>query len=252
MECNWLMNNLGFECRSVQGRHHGSVLEVDTSFSFSDGEPVAFYVIEHGNALVLSDNGDTLAHLTGVGLAVGDKRHWASIRNRLELFEMGISDDGEIKASGPKDDASRLIARYLEGILSVISYERESLCAPVDTNTFIDEVAMLLRLWKPNAKLTLNPKVRGMSQREHHFDFQLDNLLVDAINPNANATGGVMRKAGDVISSPYSGGQDLLVIIDDRIDRALATTECGIVSSLVKAVLFTDLEKRGPSSEAQH
>lgn len=252
MECNWLISNLGFECRPVQGRHHGSVLEVDTSFSFSDGEPVAFYVAEHGNALVLSDNGDTVAHLMGAGLAVGDRRRWASIRNRLEPFDMDISEEGEIKASGAKIDVSGLIARYLEGILSIISYERESLSAPLHTNTLIEEVGMLLRQWKPAARLTLNPRVTGMSRREHHFDFQLDNLLVDAINANATATGSVMRKAGDVVSSPYSNGQDVLVVIDDRSEREQAVTECAIVSSLVKAVLFTDLESRGASSFAQH
>lgn len=252
MECNWLINNLGFECRPVQGRNQGSVLEVDTSFSFSDGEPVAFYVTEHGKALVLSDNGDTLAHLMSVGLSVGDKRRWASIRNRLEMHKMGITEEGEIRAAGSKDDASGLITRYIEGILSVISYERESLSAPIDTNTFIEEVAMLLRQWKPKAELVMNPKVKGLSRREHSFDFQLDNLLIDAINPNASATGGVMRKAGDVMSSPFSSGREVMVVIDDRMDGASAAMERGIVSSLVKAVLYTDLERRGSASTTSH
>ncbi|WP_082656895.1 DUF1828 domain-containing protein [Pseudomonas citronellolis] len=247
MECNWLINNLGFECRPVKGINHGPVLEVDTPFSFSDGEPIAFYVKEHGTVLVLSDNGDTLAHLMSIGLSSSDKRRWASLRNRLELHSLALSDAGEILASGPNQQASDLIARYLAGLMAIVEYEREALATPSDWHVLIDEVEMLLRHWRPTETLSLRPKARGLSRREHTFDFQLGSLLVDAISPNANATGGVMRKAGDILSSPYTKGREIMVVIDDRKDHAGALMERDIISSLVKSMLFTDLEKRGVS-----
>lgn len=245
MECNWLMNNLGFECRPLRGITHGAVLEVDTPFSFADGEPIAFYVKEHGKVLVLSDNGDTIAHLTSLGLSSPDKRRWASLRSRLEAHNMGLSDQGEILASGPVHAASDLIARYLSGLLAIVDYERDALAAPSDWNVLVDEVEMLLRTWRPSETLTLRPKARGLSKREHTFDFQLGNLYVDAITPHANATGGVMRKAGDILSSPYEEGRQVMVVIDDRKDRDGAMTERDIISSLVSAMLFTDLERLG-------
>lgn len=212
MECNWLINNLGFECRLVKGITHAPVFEVDTPFSFSDGEPIAFYVKEHGKVMVLSDNGDTLAHLMNMGLSYNDKRRWGSLRHRLEEHKLAMSDQGEIMASGPTENASDLIARYLSGLMSVVEYEREALATPTDLHVLVEEVEMLLRQWRPSDTLSLRPKARGLSRREHVFDFQLGNLLIDAINPHANATGGVMRKAGDVLSSPYSDGKKIMVV----------------------------------------
>jgi len=92
--------------------------------------------------------------------------------------------------------------------------------------------------------LLFRPKVRGLSKREHAFDFQFGNTLADAINPHANATGRIMKKAGDVLSGPFTDNREIMVVIDDRFDLGAAVMERDIISSHVKAMLFSDLAKR--------
>lgn len=248
MKCNWMIENLGFECRPVQAINHGTVLEVDTPFSFADGAPLAFYAQEHGKTIVLSDNGDTLAHLASRGLSVFEKRKWASIRSRIEQHEVTLGDDGEIKVIGSKDDVDIVFAKYMSAMLSVVQYERDSLSSSTDLNVLVEEVEMLFRRWRAGEQITLRPKVRGQSRREHSFDLQVGNTLVDAISPHANATGSVMRKAGDVMSSPFSGDRQIIVVIDDRVDQEAASVERDILSSLVKPILYSDLEGRANST----
>lgn len=241
MECNWLVNNLGYDCRPVPGNNGGRVLEIDTPFSFLDGEPLSLYVLEQGSNIVVSDNGDTMAHLIGSGLNMANRRGWSVIRSRIEPHNMMLTDAGEIRALGSIDYASGVIAGFISGLLAVVDYERQNLGAPGDINILADEVEMLLRAWRPAGEIARRPQIKGMSQRKHTFDFQLDNTLVDAVAPNAAAVGGVMRKIGDVLSSPYLSGRELMVVIDDRADPGAASMERDIVTALAKTVLYTDL-----------
>lgn len=251
MDCNWLTNNLGFECREVKTLRHEPAIAVDTPFSFADGEAIGLYLIDHNGSTRITDNGDTIAHLINMGLGYHDGRRWSGLRHRAESHGLNLSDEGEIYALGPSTEPDRLISKYLTGILSIVDLEREALAAPADVHVFAEEVEMLLRVWRPKAKIKRNAKVRGQSSKLHTFDFQVDHTLVDAISPHALSSGSLLRKAGDLKSSSDADAYDIMAIIDDRHDPEAAKAERDIVSSLVRAALYSRLEhKLHPSTEA--
>lgn len=234
---------------STQG---GVALEVDTPFSFCDGEPVSLYVLQHGDSIIVSDNGDTIAHLMGAGLQMTHKRSWGVIRSRIEHHNLMLTDEGEIKTLGSRSHASSVLSQYLAGIMAIVDYERQSLAAPTDANVLADEVEMLFRAWRPGDDVIRNPQVPGISRRKHAFDFQIGRTLVDAVAPNAAAIGGVMRKAGDVCSSPHLNGLEVMVVIDDRDDPVAAHMEKDITTALVKTMLLTDLEHVAHRHRSEH
>lgn len=244
MNCNWLTNNLGFECREVKTLRHESALAVDTPFSFTDGEAIGFYLVHHNAALRVTDNGDTIAHLINMGLGYQDARRWSALRHRAEAHGLALSKEGEIYAVGPANSPDTLASHYLAGVLAIVEHERESLAAPTDVNVFAEEVEMLLRAWKPTSPIHRHPKVRGLSSKMHTFDFEVDNLLVDAISPHALSSGSLLRKAGDLASGPDAESYEIMAIIDDRHDPEAAQVERNIVSSLVKAALYSRLEEK--------
>ena len=128
-------------------------------------------------------------------------------------------------------------------MLSVAEWEREQLGLDEQTKNLADEAEILLREWKPQAILERRPKIKGQSKREHTFDFLMDGEYIDVIRANHVATGLAMRKAGDVKNSPYLGGRNIRVVIDDRRDPERAEVERSILGSLVKAMTLTKLQE---------
>lgn len=127
MDCDWLTHNTGYECRSVRRLDSDeSALEVDAPFSFSDGEVIGFYIIDCGDTIKISDNGDTLAHLSSMGLSL-DASQLRSIRERLTPHDIFLSELGEIYTTGNTASLPEVMARYITGLLSITTYEREAL-----------------------------------------------------------------------------------------------------------------------------
>lgn len=241
MNCHWLTNNLGYECRPVPALRTADVaLEVDTPFRFSDGEPIGFYLVESGPTLRVSDNADTLSHLSALGLA-HDSRRNKSIRDRIAKHGLVLSDYGEIYALGDKASAETLIASYISALLSISEYESEALRSTVATDLFILEVEASLKVWKPGESLIKRPKITGLSRNEYSFDFRLGPRLIDAITPRANSTGAMLRKASDVLNGPKADNLSILAVIDDRTNPESAEIEKAIISGLTSAVLFSRL-----------
>ena len=60
-----------------------------------------------------------------------------------------------------------------------------------------------------------------------------------------------MRKAGDVKNSPYLGGREIRVVIDDRRDPERAEVERQILGSLVKSMTLTRLQELGKPTRLQ-
>ena len=68
---------------------------------------------------------------------------------------------------------------------------------------------------------------------------------------NHTATGATMRKAGDVKNSPYLGGREIRVVIEDRRDPGGAAVERQILGSLVKSMTLTKLQELGKPARLQ-
>lgn len=244
MNCNWLHTASAFDCVPVRGLHNEPGIEIGTPFSYADGSAIVLYALEEGNKLLLSDNGEMLAHLSAVGIDTTGKR-LSILRDRIAPFGLTLTAQGDVRALVPVEQGAHMLATTISAMLSVAEWEREQQGLDEHTKNLADEAEIFLREWKPQAHLERRPKIKGQSKREHSFDFLLDGEYIDIIPANHTATGAAMRKAGDVKNSPYLHGREIRVVIDNRRDSDRAEVERQILGSLVKAMTLTKLQELG-------
>lgn len=241
MNADWLQAATHFDCVPVRGLHHEEGFEIGTPFSYADGTAIVLYAMDQDGRILLSDNGEMLAHLSSVGLDL--RRRLPLLRDRLAPFGLTLTEQGDVRSLVPPAQGAHMLSTMIEGLLAVAAWEREQLGLDEPTLDLVTEAEILLREWKPGHTLELRPKVKGQSRREHGFDFLLDGEYIDIITPNHTATGAAMRKAGDVKNSPFLNGRDIRVVIDDRADPERAEVERQILGSLVKAMRLSKLQK---------
>nr|WP_284507551.1 DUF1828 domain-containing protein [Caballeronia sp. AZ7_KS35] len=240
IDCSWLRQTFSYDCRPVKTVNGDAALEIGTPFSFSDGSAIVFYVVEHGAHSVLSDNGDTLYHLSTVGLDPFNWRRASLIRNTIAPYGMSLEANGEIRALAGAGEAQHKIASYIAGLLAIAAQELAWRGVPETVNNFADDVEQYLRAWRPAATIVRHPKVKGISAHDYTFAFLWGDELVDVVTPSHQATGSLMRKLGDVLSAPGEPPK-IRVVIDDRHDFERAETEKQIIGSMASAMLFTSL-----------
>lgn len=241
MNRNWLHTASAFDCVPIRGLHNEAGIEIGTPFSYADGTAIVLYAMEEGQQLLLSDNGEMLAHLSAVGININ--KRLSTLRDRVAPFGLTLTDKGDVRAMVPIEQGSYMLATTISAMLSVAEWEREQLGLDEQTKNLADEAEILLREWKPQAILERRPKIKGQSKREHIFDFLLDGEYIDVIAANHVATGATMRKAGDVKNSPYLDTQSIRVVIDDRSEPERAEVERHILGSLVKSMTLTKLRE---------
>ena len=246
MNCQLIANKFAFDCTPLLTTKGEQAFELGTPFAFADGAAVNVYAIPHGDTLELTDNGDTMLHLTGMGMAAWHKSKLALLQRSIEPHGLAFTEQGEIKAYGKADHAALLIAQFISGILAVAQMERAALGVPDKADNLADEVEMLLRSWKPKFTLVRAPHVKGISGHEYDFDFMFGDELVDVLVPHHSATGGGMRKLGDVLSAP--GQHKALVIVDDRAEPERAETELNIIAMLARAMPLSKLISKNPAT----
>ena len=243
MNCNWLHSASAFNCVPVRGLHDEAGIEIGTPFSYADGTAIVLYAMEEGDKLLLSDNGEMLAHLSAVG--IDTSKRLSTLRERVGPFGLTLTDNGDVRALVPMEQGAHMLATTISAMLSVAEWERERLGLNEHTKNLADEAEIFLREWKPQAILERHPRIKGQSKRDYRFDFLLDGEYIDIIGANHTATGATMRKAGDVKNSPYLYGRDIRVVIDDRFEAPRAEVERQILGSLVKAMTLTKLQELG-------
>lgn len=249
MNCNWLQAASAFDCVPVCGLHNETGIEIGTPFSYADGTAIVLYAMEEGDRLLLSDNGEMLAHLSAAGININNRLN--TLRDRVAPFGLMLTDKGDVRALVPMEQGAHMLASTISAMLSVAEWEREQLGLDEQTQNLAAEAEILLREWKPQAFLERRPKIKGQSKREHSFDFLLDGEFIDVIAANHVATGATMRKAGDIKNSPYLGGRNIRVVIDDRREPARAEVERQILGSLVKAMTLTKLQELAKPTRLQ-
>ena len=239
MNVQLIANKFSFDCTPLLTVQGEQAFEFGTPFSFADGAAINVYAVPHGDTLELTDNGDTMLHLTSMGMPAWHKSKQAALLRAVEPHGLVFTEQGEFKAHGKAEHATLLMAQFISGILAVAQMERTTLGVPDKTDHLADEVEMLLRSWKPKLSLERAPHVKGISGHEYDFDFMFGDELVAVLVPHANATGGIMRKLGDVLSAP--GQHKALVIVDDRAEPARAETELQIIAMLARAMPLSKL-----------
>lgn len=241
MNCQWAHALTRFDCRTVPTVTGVACVEIGTPFSLPDGSAINLYIIQHGTHVRISDNGDTLFQLHGMGLDVWQGNRFASLRDHAATLNLHLDQSGELFTMAQTEYAAAGFAVAMAGMIGISQWASEKLGDQPSKVDLASKLEPFIVARDPSAVFVRKPAVRGASKVEHVFDFQHGTDLIDVISANPISTGGVMRKVGDVNNGPFAAGRSPLIIVDDTQDVERAASEIGILSSITRVMAASDL-----------
>lgn len=233
LSCFETMKGLGFEC-SLVGE---GVLAVCTPISLPDQTPVYVYAREVGGTIELTDDGDTMMHLLGIGL-FDNKRLASSVERRI-AHHGGALEDGAVVVRCLQHQMQPAFESYLRALLEIIDYERELTAVGSEVASLINDVVAHLARRNPDARIEYDVTVAGTTGHTYRFPLKAGDTLIDTARPHHQSTGAILRKSADVEAVGHSRP---LIIIDDRENLLGAQREAAIINSLASTMLFSALE----------
>lgn len=236
MNCQWATALTRYDCRPVSSRSGAACLEIGTPFSLPDGSAINLYLIEEGTHLRVTDNADTLFQLGGMGLDVWHAKRMNTLRDIATQHKLTLTERGEIFTLAQPERAASGLAISITGLIAISLWAAEKLSRPAPEVELAAEIQPYIIARDPTARFEVAPKVLGASRTIHSFDFRHGQDLIDVINAHPNATGGAMRKVGDVQNGPFGGDASPLILVDDRRDPDRAQGEIGILASITRAM----------------
>lgn len=249
MICDELSTLLGIDCLPISD--DGSIARIESPFAFDDGDSLPIYVQTFNGQLRFFDDGGVLMHFVGRGMNFDDGRKSRFVRAAAEVNGAVLTESGDVEVWAPIETAPIAFAAYIATLLHISSWEREQRGTNVDTTVLIDEVAMCLRAWKPEAELIPEPEFNGISTQRHKLDFLFDGQGVLATSPHPNSVSAAIRKLLDIRSESQNAGVSLLVVIDDRDDDEAADREGRVLQAVAKVLPFSNLEKNATRSSGR-
>lgn len=248
MICQQLNTLLGFDCSPLS--ESGDVALVSTPFKFDDGDAVPVFVEHVAGQVRFFDDGQSLIHFIGRGVRIDNKKHAMFLTNTANKHGAEFTEQGEIEVWSPIAQAHQAFAKYINTLMSLVSWEREQRGSNSDMTLFVEEVAMALRAWKPDAKIDLDQPIRGISGKTYKIDFLVDGQPMAVTGVHAISIGSMLHKLIDIKGLHENKDAEFTIVIDDRADPEGAKREALIMQTVGTVLPFTSLESASPQSSA--
>lgn len=243
LNCQWAQALTRYDCRPVRGLDGSHGLEIGTPFSLPGGAAINLYLMQVGEHILISDNGDTLMHLSGMGIDVWQPARLRSLRDEMAPHGLTLTDAGDFRTVSTFEKSAWTFANAISALLAVNHWAHRQMRSEPQERDLAAEAEPYIVSRNPALYFEKNPKVRGASRSEHKFDFQHGDEIIDVINPHPVSTGMVLRKIGDISNGPFLGDRTTLVIVDDRFDPLRAESEMGMLASSTRTQPFTSLTR---------
>lgn len=165
MNCESLLSNIGFECRSLDTE----TLRIWSPFFYgSDGEHIGVYVEKRGDQVHVTDDAEALMHASAMGINITDRRIEAV---RRAAREVTISPGGVISATVADQRVHEAVVAVLNAAL-VVSHFESSWAPRVRAETFAKAVADVLEA-EVGEKLQRDVRVTGASGHQLEIPFAI-------------------------------------------------------------------------------
>lgn len=241
MICNRISEILGLSCHPLTD--DGLVAFIDSPFKYPDGDDVPIFIEKLGPQIRFFDDGGALLHLMGRGLLMDDHRKTKFIKNIAEPFQVTLNEMGELEIWSTEENAPTAFANYISAMMSLAKWESEQIGVSTDISLFLDEVAMCLRAWRPEANISYGPEYTGISGHVYKLDFSIDGEVVIAITPHHASVGAAAKKLLDIRGVRSYESLKVIVVMDDRHDRDSAKREGRVLDSVGSVMMMSALER---------
>ncbi|OUD16027.1 hypothetical protein TPSD3_01085 [Thioflexithrix psekupsensis] len=236
INCCELFKNLGFTAEKTKGCDGSDVLRITTPSTFSDGQPVFFYLINNNEKIQLTDDASTLFKFVKDGYEM--KNRWKSIYSIIDKYELN-RNNGEIYIDVDNSNLWQGFGQFIACVNEIINYEK-GLHIAQPTLDFVEMVAAELEKIAPIQER--NPVIIGGSHKEYTFNFKQNDRYVDAVPVHPTSTGHLLRKLVDIrLAQPEL---DILIVLNDNnVDKNKIDKEMLVLSSMASVIDFTDLKQ---------
>jgi len=242
MICNRMSEILGLTCHPLTD--DGSVAVIDSPFKYPDGDDVPIFIEKLGPQVRFFDDGAALLHLMGRGLSLDDHRKTKFIKNIAEPYHVALNEMGELEIWSTEEQAPAAFANYLSAMMSLAKWESEQVGVSTDISLFLDEVALCLRAWRPNANISYGPEYTGISGHVYKLDFSVDNEVVIAITPHHTSVGSAAKKLLDIRGVRAHEHLTVIVVMDDRQEPESAKREGRVLDAVGNVMMMSALERQ--------
>ncbi|HLR78537.1 MAG TPA: DUF1828 domain-containing protein [Burkholderiaceae bacterium] len=246
MICEQLQEHLGLTCHPLNDE--GSIAVVSTPFTFDDGDGLPVYVESTPDHIRFFDDGDVVMHFMGRGISFEDSRKTRFLKNIATAHDVAFTDDGQLEVWTKKAHAPAGFAKYMTALLAILEWEKSQKGASPDASFLVEEVAMCLRAWKPDATIESNPEYSGISGQTYELDLSIDGEAIIAISPHPASVSAALKKMVDIVSAPANADLSIKVVLDDRRQPNEAKTEGAILNAIATVLMMSRLEKLAQGS----
>jgi Domain of unknown function DUF1828 len=248
MICHQLTTLLGYQCHPLTD--DGSVVLVDTSFTFQDGDFVPVYVQHIAGQVRFFDAGETILHLIGRGVDVSAPGKIKFLKTIAEKNGTVINTSGEIEVYESESNASNAFAKYLSTLLNVVAWETEHQGVSTEIDTFVEEVSMYFKAAYPSQIQSPSPEYLGVSGHKYKFDFIHGDSAVLAVTPHHASISSAIKKLVDLNQVSVNSNLNTLIVIEDRHDSKAAENETKVLTAISKVLQMSVLEKQATVSSS--
>lgn len=237
LNCEWAQALTRYDCQTLRALDGGPCLEIGTPFSLPDGSAINLYITQAGEGMLkISDNGDTLFQLGGMGLDVWQTARLTALRDLMTKNRMAVGKRGEVHLLTHDMHAANGFAVAVTGLLVLSGWAREHMRVNAPAIDMVAELEPYIIARNPAAAYKRNPHTLGASGTDYIFDLQHGSDLIDIISADARATGAAMRKAGDIQNGPFAERLSPLIVVYDLINSEKAMNEISILGSVTRAM----------------
>lgn len=246
MICHNLSEILGFACYPLS--KDGTVAFIDSPLTFDDGNTLPIYLKQAGSNLYFFDDHETVYHYIKKGYR-GEKERLDTTFIKMALSPYGLNfENNQISVWGNINNAKQVFARYLSGLLAVSNLGIPDRPANDKMLQLINEVALLLPSWKPEANIVIEPEYQGLSKSKYKIDFQVDQEAVVVATPNPNSIGAALRKMVDIAGRHKT--IQFRVVLEDRFStKEQFNTQGTILSTMATVMSFSNLKAEAAKSK---
>lgn len=246
MICNRISEILGLTCHPLTD--DGMVAMIDSPFRYPDGDDVPIFVEKLGPQIRFFDDGGALLHLFSRGISFDDHRKTKFIKNIAEPNQVQLNELGELEIWSTEKDAPAAFANYISAMLTLVRWEADQVGVSTDISLFLDEVAMCLRAWKPNAEFSTGPEYTGISGHTYKLDFSVGRDAVLAITPHHASVSSAAKKLLDIRAVEAYSELKIIVVMDDRQESDSAKREGRVLASVGNVMMMSALERNANAS----